>query len=137
MLSSRRKAAPLCGIAVAVFSLAVLILCDCLLLGQFDGAILAYNLLFSLLAGLCGGALLAVYPFVFAGFAGGLFIGLILLAFSFEQDTLGSYGLVRLFLSLAIGLAVGTAMEIPMRLVKARRERERREAALAKLLFRR
>lgn len=130
-----RRAALLCGLGFAAVSAGLLILFSTLLLGEWHAQILTFIILFSLIGGLSAIYLARSYPLVLLGYCAGALIGLFLLALAFEKDTLGSYGLIRLFVSLAVGLLLGAAAELVGRIFARRAEKARREAYLARLLY--
>ena len=130
-----RRTALLLGLGFAAVSAGLLILFSTLLLGEWHAQILTFIIIFALIGGLCTVYLAQNYPLVLLGFCIGSLIGLLLLALSFEKDSLGSYGLIRLFVSLAVGLFLGTAAEFLGRLLLRRAEKARREAHLARLLY--
>ena len=130
-----RRTALLCGLVFAAVSAGLLILFSTLLLGEWHAQILTFIILFAIIGGLSAIYLARNYPLTLIGYGAGALIGLFLLALSFEKDTLGSYGLIRLFVSLAVGLSLGAAAELVSRILARRAEKARREAYLARLLY--
>ncbi|MBQ3096454.1 MAG: hypothetical protein IJC53_08490 [Clostridia bacterium] len=130
-----RRTALLCGLGFAAVSAGLLILFTTLLLGEWHAQILTFIILFAVIGGLSAVYLARNYPLTLIGYCAGAFIGLFLLALAFEKDTLGSYGLIRLFVSLAVGLLLGSAAELVGRILARRAEKARREAYLARLLY--
>ena len=130
-----RRTALLCGLVFAAVSAGLLILFSTLLLGEWHAQILTFIILFAIIGGLSAIFLARNYPLTLIGYGAGALIGLFLLALSFEKDTLGSYGLIRLFVSLAVGLSLGAVAELVGRILARRAEKARREAYLARLLY--
>ena len=130
-----RRTALFCGLGFAAVSAGLLILFSTRLLGEWHAQILIFVILFSVIGGLCAIYLAKNYPLTLIGYCAGALIGLFLLALAFEKDTLGSYGLIRLFISLAVGLSLGAAAELVGRFLARRAEKARREAYLARLLY--
>ncbi|MBR3692853.1 MAG: hypothetical protein IKL89_09200 [Clostridia bacterium] len=135
MNSLSRRAALFAALGFGILSAGLLTVFSILLLAEWTPQILIFIVLFSLLCALGAAYLARNWPVVLIFFGAGLAIGLLLLAISFERDSLGSYGLIRLFVSLAVGLACGAVAEAVFRLFRRRAEKQRREAYLARLLY--
>lgn len=108
-----------------------------LLLGQTDRGVIAFAVLFALACALGAALLFSGYRMVFYAGLAGLFCGLLSLTAAFEADSIGSYGILRLFAFLAGWLAAGAVAEIVYRAVKRKRDKARQDALLAKILYKR